>query len=179
MSSYSSRQTQGNKVFPRLIIIFVSFYFLTTDSSPDPTYGARQLSWATFLGVTSALLAAMQYAPQIAHTYRVKLVGALSIKMMLIQSPGALLMVLSIALRSADNPSLCCVTPYLTNYQTRHKLDQYVPSRYPHPMHHSQSIQLGFRMLLLERCRQPSSSCACSGNVVNVDSALTTSAMRF
>ena len=55
--------------------------------------------WATFLGLLSALLAAMQYAPQIVHTYRLKLVGALSIKMMLIQSPGSLLMVLSIALR--------------------------------------------------------------------------------
>lgn len=47
----------------------------------------------------------MQYAPQLVHTYRLKLVGALSIKMMLIQSPGAVFMVLSIALRCV----LCCL----------------------------------------------------------------------
>ena len=85
----------------RLFITFVSFLLLTTTSAPDPTYATHQISlWATFLGVSSALLAALQYAPQIVHTYRMKLVGALSIKMMLIQSPGALFMVLSIALRS-------------------------------------------------------------------------------
>ncbi|KIJ90352.1 hypothetical protein K443DRAFT_116712, partial [Laccaria amethystina LaAM-08-1] len=49
--------------------------------------------------VSSALLAAIQYAPQLLHTYKAKVVGALSIPMMLIQSPGAVLMVLSIALR--------------------------------------------------------------------------------
>lgn len=55
--------------------------------------------WATFLGVSSALLSAVQYAPQLIKTYQLKLVGALSIPMMCIQSPGAVLMVLSIALR--------------------------------------------------------------------------------
>ncbi|KAG5350978.1 hypothetical protein C0989_008418 [Termitomyces sp. Mn162] len=34
--------------------------------------------WATFLGVSSALLATVQYAPQLIHTYRAKIVGALS-----------------------------------------------------------------------------------------------------
>ena len=52
--------------------------------------------------MSSATLAALQYAPQIVHTYRMKLVGALSIPMMLIQTPGAIFMVLSIALRYAN-----------------------------------------------------------------------------
>lgn len=83
---------------------FVTFFLLGTNPTPSPDTSAphrgTQLEmWATFLGLLSALLAAMQYAPQIVHTYRLKLVGALSIKMMLIQSPGSLLMVLSIALR--------------------------------------------------------------------------------
>ncbi|KAL4247776.1 Lysosomal/Vacuolar Amino Acid Transporter 1 [Abortiporus biennis] len=87
-----------------LFITFVTFLLLSTSPSPDPMYGARQLSlWATFLGLSSALLAALQYAPQIIHTYRAKLVGALSIKMMLIQTPGAVFMVLSIALRPGTN----------------------------------------------------------------------------
>lgn len=59
--------------------------------------------WATFLGIASALLAALQYAPQLVHTYRLRLVGALSIPMMLIQSPGAVFMVLSIALRCVSS----------------------------------------------------------------------------
>ena len=55
--------------------------------------------WATFLGVSSAILAAIQYMPQIERTWRAKVVGALSIPMMCMQSPGAIAMVLSIALR--------------------------------------------------------------------------------
>ena len=83
----------------RMLITFVSFLLLATNPA-DPSQRGTQISaWATFLGVTSALLAAMQYAPQLVHTYRLKLVGALSIKMMLMQSPGAILMVTSIALR--------------------------------------------------------------------------------
>ena len=77
---------------------------LTTNPTPDATSRSPQIQlWATFLGVTSALLAAFQYAPQIAHTFRIKLVGALSIPMMCIQTPGAILMVLSIALRPGTN----------------------------------------------------------------------------
>jgi uncharacterized protein with PQ loop repeat len=55
--------------------------------------------WATFLGVSSAVLAALQYAPQIVHTYRLKLVGALSVPMMMIQTPGGIIMVISIMIR--------------------------------------------------------------------------------
>ncbi|KAI0752914.1 hypothetical protein C8Q80DRAFT_1267379 [Daedaleopsis nitida] len=85
-------------------IIFITFMLLTTNPTPDATSRSPQLQlWATFLGVSSALLAAMQYAPQIAHTFRIKLVGALSIPMMCIQTPGAILMVLSIALRPGTN----------------------------------------------------------------------------
>ena len=71
------------------------------NSPADPSGSARkQLSlWATFLGVSSAILAALQYAPQIAHTYRLKLVGALSIPMMMIQTPGGFIMVISIMIR--------------------------------------------------------------------------------
>ncbi|PFH53501.1 hypothetical protein AMATHDRAFT_54629 [Amanita thiersii Skay4041] len=89
-----------------LIISMTTLYLLYTtplSASPSEPLPDRVSSWATFLGVSSALLAAIQYAPQIAYTYNIKLVGALSIPMMLIQTPGAILMVLSIALRPGTN----------------------------------------------------------------------------
>ncbi|KAI0711095.1 hypothetical protein C8Q72DRAFT_235184 [Fomitopsis betulina] len=86
-------------------ITFVTFLLLATESqTPDHAGRSPQVMlWATFLGIASALLAALQYAPQLVHTYRLRLVGALSIPMMLIQSPGAVFMVLSIALRPGTN----------------------------------------------------------------------------
>ena len=84
----------------RALCTFVTF-ILILNSPADPSGSARrQLSlWATFLGVSSAVLAALQYAPQIVHTYRLKLVGALSIPMMLIQTPGGFIMAISIMIR--------------------------------------------------------------------------------
>ncbi|KAF7334465.1 hypothetical protein MVEN_02276000 [Mycena venus] len=70
------------------------------DASPLPVALAR---WALYLGVSSALLVAIQYLPQISYTYRARLVGALSVPMMCVQSPGAVAMVLSIALRPGTN----------------------------------------------------------------------------
>ncbi|KAF7313199.1 hypothetical protein MKEN_01006400 [Mycena kentingensis (nom. inval.)] len=74
--------------------------FPDPDSSTLPQALAR---WALLLGVSSAALAVIQYVPQIAFTWQAKLVGALSIPMMCIQSPGAVAMVLSIALRPGTN----------------------------------------------------------------------------
>jgi len=77
-----------------VLVIFVTFLLLL--SHADPT--SIQL-WAAFLGITSSLSAVMQYFPQIDLTWRSKTVGALSIPMMCIQSPGAVIMVVSIAIR--------------------------------------------------------------------------------
>ncbi|KLO12529.1 hypothetical protein SCHPADRAFT_875428 [Schizopora paradoxa] len=91
-----------------VVVVHMAFitavtFFLLTSTTPSPegveAHNAQIAMWATFLGVSSAVLAAIQYCPQIFHTFRLKLVGALSIPMMCIQSPGAALMVLSIALR--------------------------------------------------------------------------------
>ncbi|KAI1790051.1 hypothetical protein LXA43DRAFT_1150161 [Ganoderma leucocontextum] len=85
------------------VISFVTYMLLSTNT-PDEAHRTRQLQlWTLFLGVTSAVLAAFQYIPQIAHTWGLKLVGALSIPMMCIQTPGAVLMVLSIGLRPGTN----------------------------------------------------------------------------
>jgi len=59
--------------------------------------------WATFLGVTSALLAGIQYTPQLLYTYRARLVGAISVPMMCMQTPGAVIMCVSIAIRPGTN----------------------------------------------------------------------------
>ncbi len=45
-------------------------------------------TWANILGVMAALLAAVQYLPQIWMTYHLKHVGSLSIPMMCMQTPG-------------------------------------------------------------------------------------------
>jgi uncharacterized protein with PQ loop repeat len=50
-------------------------------------------TYARFLGLSSALLAITQYAPQLYHTYHTRLVGALSIGTMIIQVPGSVLFV--------------------------------------------------------------------------------------
>ena len=97
-----------NKLFFKksfsLFLFITTVYLLSTSTlSPDGALPPRISSWATFLGVSSALLATVQYAPQLLHTYRMKLVGALSIHMMLIQTPGGILMVTSIALRKGTN----------------------------------------------------------------------------
>lgn len=47
--------------------------------------------WAPALGLMAAILAAVQYFPQIWTTYHLKHVGSLSIPMMCIQTPGGLL----------------------------------------------------------------------------------------
>jgi len=77
---------------------FVTFFLLTYHSSQ-----AQIQAWATFLGVSSAGLAVIQYLPQLVKTYRIKVVGAISILMMCIQTPGAILMVLNIILRPGTN----------------------------------------------------------------------------
>ncbi len=45
-------------------------------------------NWANALGLMAAILAAVQYLPQIYTTYHLKHVGSLSIPMMCIQTPG-------------------------------------------------------------------------------------------
>ena len=47
--------------------------------------------WANFLGIMGAVLAAVQYIPQIWTTWHLKHVGSLSIPMMCIQTPGGFL----------------------------------------------------------------------------------------
>ncbi|QRV84523.1 PQ-loop repeat-containing protein 1 [Ceratobasidium sp. AG-Ba] len=90
-----------------LISLFTTFFIVLYDNRPlgdhttppDPRVGL----WATFLGLSSTILCAIQYTPQLYRTWHAKTVGSLSILMMCIQTPGAVLMVLSIALREGTD----------------------------------------------------------------------------
>ncbi|KAF0520771.1 pq loop repeat protein [Gigaspora margarita] len=89
------------------IAIFVTVHFILTviisicllkfggsaEDYPPTKY------WADALGVASMLFASVQYFPQIIRTWRRKSVGALSIPMMLMQTPGSFLFVYSLAIR--------------------------------------------------------------------------------
>ncbi|KAG0172051.1 hypothetical protein DFQ28_010086 [Apophysomyces sp. BC1034] len=59
--------------------------------------------WAAFLGVLSMILAALQYLPQLWKTWKRKTVGALSIPMMCLQTPGTALFVYSLMVRPGTN----------------------------------------------------------------------------
>ncbi|KAM5449164.1 hypothetical protein MaudCBS49596_004989 [Microsporum audouinii] len=59
---------------------------------------SRQL-WANILGIMATILSSIQYFPQIYTTWRLRRVGSLSIQMMCIQTPGALVWAVSLAER--------------------------------------------------------------------------------
>ncbi|XP_006462800.1 hypothetical protein AGABI2DRAFT_186661 [Agaricus bisporus var. bisporus H97] len=90
--------TLGHFAITTLYLILTAVPML----APDVPLPASAQTWATFLSVTSVILAAIQYAPQLVHTYTHKVVGLLSIPMCM-QSPGALLMILGFALRPDTN----------------------------------------------------------------------------
>lgn len=62
-------------------------------------YPASLQTWANFLGIMAAVLASIQYFPQIYTTLRLRCVGSLSIPMMCFQTPGGLVWAASLAAR--------------------------------------------------------------------------------
>jgi uncharacterized protein with PQ loop repeat len=87
-------------LFPSSFFIAVTTLFLTIPPPPHNPFPVEDVdAWATVLGVTASVLAAIQYVPQLLHTYQSKLVGTLGIPMMAIQTPGGLFIVASILFR--------------------------------------------------------------------------------
>lgn len=82
----------------RALTIFTTIFLIATSSLEVYPPDMVKL-WTGFLGLTAAVLAVIQYAPQIYTTWKLGLVGALSIPMMCIQTPGAILMVTNLAIR--------------------------------------------------------------------------------
>ncbi|KAH8173425.1 PQ loop repeat domain-containing protein [Sarocladium implicatum] len=71
-----------------IVIIITGVFFIALPS--------HLTFWANFLGIMAAVLAGIQYIPQIWTTYKLKHVGSLSIPMMCIQTPGGLLFAASL-----------------------------------------------------------------------------------
>ncbi|KAL2208613.1 hypothetical protein CC79DRAFT_580465 [Sarocladium strictum] len=71
-----------------IVVIITGVFFIALPS--------HLTFWANFLGVMAAMLAAIQYLPQIWTTYHLKHVGSLSIPMMCIQTPGGFLFAASL-----------------------------------------------------------------------------------
>ncbi|RKP22758.1 hypothetical protein SYNPS1DRAFT_4234, partial [Syncephalis pseudoplumigaleata] len=81
------------------ITFITSVVLLSSNGAQHPE--TRQ--WAGVLGVFSMLVATIQYLPQIWTTWCAKTVGALSIPMMLIQTPGSFIFVYTLASREGTN----------------------------------------------------------------------------
>ncbi|KAJ5591186.1 hypothetical protein N7450_005158 [Penicillium hetheringtonii] len=75
-----------------LVTVIISVVFALRQPSAIP-------AWANFLGILAAILASIQYFPQIYTTLRLRRVGSLSIPMMCIQTPGSLVWAASLAAR--------------------------------------------------------------------------------
>ncbi|KAF9350170.1 hypothetical protein BGX26_011618 [Mortierella sp. AD094] len=76
----------------------MTIILLALVNSSSDRHSAWTMLWAGFLSVGSVLLAMIQYLPQIVETYLRKSVGALSIPMMMMQTPYAILIAVSLAL---------------------------------------------------------------------------------
>ncbi|KAJ1971840.1 hypothetical protein H4R34_005611 [Dimargaris verticillata] len=87
-------------VFGHMLVTSFFTALLTVTLAP----GAWQTeTWANTLGIFSMVLACFQFFPQIWKTWRRRAVGALSIPMMLIQTPGGFLFAYSIFIRPGVN----------------------------------------------------------------------------
>ncbi|KAL0138523.1 hypothetical protein V8B55DRAFT_1515589 [Mucor lusitanicus] len=81
-------------------LLFISILLLIVVGGPQHW---QTNYWAGFLGVLSMILASLQYLPQIHKTWKSKRVGALSIPMMMLQTPGTVLFVYSLVVRPGTN----------------------------------------------------------------------------
>lgn len=81
-----------------ICILHVLVMFITTVAIAVNRPSQLQ-AWSNFSGVVAAILASIQYFPQIYTTLKLRCVGSLSIPMMCIQTPGSLVWAGSLAAR--------------------------------------------------------------------------------
>ncbi|RAK99746.1 PQ-loop repeat-containing protein [Aspergillus ibericus CBS 121593] len=81
------------------VCIVHALVMLITTIAVGYTRASSLQQWSNFCGILSALLASIQYFPQIYTTLRLRCVGSLSIPMMCIQTPGSLVWAGSLAAR--------------------------------------------------------------------------------
>jgi uncharacterized protein with PQ loop repeat len=92
------RAPSSSELTTRVLLLGLSLVLVQTLPQTDPPHPALRYL-ATFLGLSGTVLAICQYAPQMYRTYTTRLVGALSIGTMLIQVPGAVFFIISLAVR--------------------------------------------------------------------------------
>ncbi|KAI3004276.1 hypothetical protein CBS147346_4962 [Aspergillus niger] len=94
-----SSPTYRTAVTVAVICILHAAFMLITTLAVGYTRPSSLQAWSNFCGILSALLASIQYFPQIYTTLRLRCVGSLSIPMMCIQTPGSLVWAGSLAAR--------------------------------------------------------------------------------
>lgn len=91
--------TWRTALFVVLTCVFHFFTVLVVSSVFLLWYPQHLQAWATVLGLCAAILACIQYLPQLWTTWRLQNVMALSIPMMCIQTPGSFVFAASLAAR--------------------------------------------------------------------------------
>ncbi|KAL5002333.1 hypothetical protein BDV10DRAFT_118900 [Aspergillus recurvatus] len=103
LSPLSVPQKEGPTFRTALVVAFICVVHAVVMLTVTLAVGFKKPSalqtWSDFCGITAAILASVQYFPQIYTTLRLRCVGSLSIPMMCIQTPGALVWAGSLAAR--------------------------------------------------------------------------------
>lgn len=97
--SGDNQPTYRTAVIVTIICIIHAAVILVASIVIAATQPGHLQAWANGLGIMSAVLASIQYFPQIWTTFRLRKVGSLSIPMMCIQTPGSLVWAASLAQR--------------------------------------------------------------------------------
>jgi hypothetical protein len=97
--SGDNQPTYRTAVIVTIICVVHAAIILVASIVIAATQPTHLQAWANVLGIMSAILASIQYFPQIWTTFRLQKVGSLSIPMMCIQTPGSLVWAASLAQR--------------------------------------------------------------------------------
>ncbi|KAI8972563.1 hypothetical protein BD414DRAFT_499939 [Trametes punicea] len=184
-----SRLTSSILSWTMEVCLHYPYHLLSTNTTPDTTHRSPQLQlWAIFLGIPLALVAALQYALRIAHTYRLKLARALSIPVMPINTPGEVLIVSSIALifvlsdflpcRGRCQDADLCFSPGQVRIERARLCRSSFSFLWVGDLTTGSFGQHGYRMPLAARCKAFSSSCASSSALAETSSVSTNSVVR-
>ncbi|KAI8869733.1 hypothetical protein GQ42DRAFT_146746 [Ramicandelaber brevisporus] len=87
-----------------VLVTYLALYYSLSDPIAGPG-GWRARTFASSLGLFSTIVTCIQYIPQIQETWRRQTVGALSIPMMMLQTPGGFAIAYTIARQPGTNMS--------------------------------------------------------------------------
>lgn len=98
-----------------ILTFALSLLMLSLDA--QQTGSASATVFASLLGIISTLFSAVQFLPQIIHTWRERKIGALSVGMLAMQAPGSFLFVWSLTLQPGVNMCVPFLVPSLHEIQ--------------------------------------------------------------